>query len=523
MIYPSRLEGVSGEFPDAMIPSKEKRRSSPPSPGFPRSHPVRSGLLPGGLLLALLTALPAQEPPVTLSASFSTDRPEAILFPGDSVAVSLEAAVHPDLPKNWETLVVRLAANLPETAEDLPMRITVRTARSATTPLVLNKWYYAKEIGLTAANPSLKIMIEHRGFTREPLVLTGEVHSPQSPAPASTAQFPVSCAGFDLSDIGDPANPEDDRAVLPGSAVFLTHLDDASRSLPVMPRLVARVYGLPDAYKVHWRFTSRYPRRGDLDSVTFPKSGWLILPATESWRVFGSYFGHFFGGDASLSFEVAAPDDTRVYKGTRNFRILCKNPGDQASREYIKSRSGEFWFAWAISQHESRQWKEVYNQFNERGNVREEPNFGPPDGWGIFQIDSARGQKVSTKEVWDWRENVFAGFEELKTAKQHSHDYIAAIKRTYPQAYDGLPPSYTPPGCRTTLTWEEASIMQLYNGAAIVRKMKNAHGTYSYYRSCWKFLPGNPPGKRWVFVRNRNNYVYKVVKHEIEDQMGTAE
>lgn len=462
-------------------------------------------------------------PPVTLSASLATERPEAILFPGDSVGLELETGVHPNEAPNWDTLQVRLAATgLPEGTERLPVKITTRLPRSGTLPLTLNKWYFAKELGVTSAKPNLKLVVEHQGYSREPLILTGEVQSPNAGFPAASARFPVSCAGFDLTDIADPAETKDDQAIEEGSTAFLVHLNDATRPLPVMPRLVARIYGLPKTYLVRWRFTCRYPKRGNLDAVAFPAQGSMELPANEPWRIFNTYFGHYFGGSAAVSFDVLAPNGKSIYRGSRSFRILSKNAAAPVTREYIKSRSGEFWYAWAIAQHESRQWKEVYNQFNERGKALEEPNFGPPDGWGVFQIDSARGQSVSTREVWDLRENVFAGLDELQTAKEDSRRYIEAIKRTYPNSYDGLPPSYTPPGCHTTLTWEEASIMELFNGAAVVIKLKNPHGTYSFYRSCWRFLPHNPPGKRWVFVRNRNNYVYKVVKHEIEGELETS-
>jgi len=464
---------------------------------------------------------------VTLSASLSTDRPHAILFPGDSVTVSLEVGVHPSESDAWENVQIRLVAPLPEAAEEgwVPVSITARPARRGRSlPVAFHQWYDAEDLGLSLDTPSVQLTVSYRDLTRDPLVLTGEVRSPRAMDPATTARFPVNCAGFDLTDIGDPSDPNDDHAVEEDAVIYLTHLEDQRRPIPVMPRLVSRIYGLPRSYKVHWQFESKYRRRRPMDDVQFPPEGKLILPATEAWKIFGSYYGHFFGGTASVTFEVVDPDGDRVYRGRREFRILCQNPGDEASRNYIKSRSGEFWFAWAISQHESRQWRLVYNQFNERGSrVKDEPNYGPPDGWGIFQIDSARGKAVTTREVWDWRENVFSGFEELKTAKQHSHDYIAAIKRAYPRSYEGLPPSYKPPGCETTLTWEEVSIMQLYNGASIVRKLKNRHGTYSYYRSCWRFLPGNSSGNRWRFVPNRNNYVYKVVRHEIEARMDTAE
>jgi hypothetical protein len=41
----------------------------------------------------------------------------------------------------------------------------------------------------------------------------------------------------------------------------------------------------------------------------------------------------------------------------------------------------------------------------------------------------------------------------------------------------------------------------------------------SYYRSCWSFNPSGAAGKRGRFVENRNSYVRKVVKDELEGEL----
>lgn len=77
---------------------------------------------------------------------------------------------------------------------------------------------------------------------------------------------------------------------------------------------------------------------------------------------------------------------------------LGKNPADSAAKSYIQCRQGIHFYAWAIAQEESRQGSETYNQFNTRGSRAEEPDFGIPDGWGIFQSDpSGDGMETTTE------------------------------------------------------------------------------------------------------------------------------
>ncbi len=467
---------------------------------------------------ALLASGWTQTVGTTLSASFQFSNAKPVLFPGTSGAPTLEVVLHPNDRRVWDKVQVRLVASMDEAAvppESLPIAISTAGGK-AITP---GKWSYASYLGLGQDRDKVSLrVVPVKSTGKSPLFLHVEVEAPGLAA-AATAPVAIRCAEFVVTDLGDPALPSDDQIIDSGDTAWLTHYTDSSRSLPIMPRLVAQMRGLSADYKVEWRLESRYPRRGNLDHVKFPEEGWLELPGDQEWKAFATYHGRYFGGNAELSIRVNEPGGKPVYEATRDFRILCQNPPDTTTVGYIKSRQGRFWFAWAIAQHESRQWKRVFNQFNEGGRVPNEPNFGAPDGWGIFQIDSARGATVSTAEVWDWRTNAQAGFDELVTAETDTRNYFLAIQRNYPDAYEAPPATYTPPDCKTSLTYEEASIIQCYNGAAVIRRLRNSHGTLSYYRSCWAFNPSAPSGKRWRFVENRNRYVYKVVKHELEGEM----
>jgi len=469
-------------------------------------------------LIVLLSPVSGQSPGTTLSASFQFSSAKPVLFPGTSATPTLEIVLHPNDRNTWEKVQVRLVATMgdePVPAGQMPVSLATPGGKAITT----DKWNYASYLGLGQDRDTISLRVVHqRATATAPLQLHVEVEVPGLAA-AATAPVSIRCVDFLVTDVGDPALPSDDAIIRNGDTAWLTHYMDTSRSLPIMPRLVAATPGLSEDYKIQWMLESRYPRRGDLDHVRFPGEGWLELPGDQDWKVFASYHGRYFGGNAQISARVLEPGGKLVFEATRSFRILCQNPPDATTVQYIKSRQGRFWYAWAIAQHESRQWKQVFNQFNSGGRVPNEPNYGAPDGWGIFQIDSSRGATVSTAEVWDWRTNAQAGFDELVTAESDTRNYFLAIQRNYPDSYEPPPATYTPPGCKTTLTSEEASIMQCYNGAAVVRKLRNSHGTLSYYRSCWSFNPSGPSGKRWRYVENRNNYVFKVVKHELEGEM----
>ncbi|MBX7157113.1 MAG: hypothetical protein K1X66_01820 [Verrucomicrobiae bacterium] len=103
------------------------------------------------------------------------------------------------------------------------------------------------------------------------------------------------------------------------------------------------------------------------------------------------------------------------------FKIRGKNPKDAEAKGHIVSKQGIHKYAWAIAQHESHGTTSdhVYNQFNANDPPKEQPNLGPPDGWGIFQIDrSSEDGFTTTKETYNWKENTYAAIEKLDEKKR---------------------------------------------------------------------------------------------------------
>ena len=98
--------------------------------------------------------------------------------------------------------------------------------------------------------------------------------------------------------------------------------------MPIMPRLVARVMGLPDSYRVQWLMLNSYDRRKPQDDLQFPEDGWLSLRADEAWKVFGSFQDRFFGGDAKMSYRVYDKEGTDpIRTGTESFTIRQSESG----------------------------------------------------------------------------------------------------------------------------------------------------------------------------------------------------
>ena len=288
---------------------------------------------------------------------------------------------------------------------------------------------------------------------------------------------------------------------------------------PSMPALSARVVpDLQPAVDVLWSLATTYPRRGILDDRNFPASGRKTLPSNQIWDINSEFAGQFLGGDATLKYKI---DDCA--EQTLVFKIHGRNPLDATAKAYIISAQGAVRYAWAIAQEESRQGNRVFNQFNSGVTLGGEPNFGGPDGWGIFQVDSRRGSAITTGEVWNWQTNVAGGIAELQRIRQEVPEYFNAIQRTFPTQWEPPPATYTPPRTTTTLTYLEAAEITLYNGASVVRALNDPFGETSKYRSCWRFLENNPSGQRWEFVPNENDYVFRVIYNEFEGHLPITE
>ena len=286
-------------------------------------------------------------------------------------------------------------------------------------------------------------------------------------------------------------------------------------SEPTMPMLEARFSpNLGPDVLVRWSMDVAYPPRASRDAIRLPEEGVWELPSSEWFELSPLYQARYFGGNARLRYQLGPQEET-----TSDFRILGENPIDREAKLFAQAQPGVPWYAWAILQHESRIGSRVYNQFYPEGTSEGEPVFGPPDGWGMAQLDSARGTAISTMEVWNWQSNVQSAVTQMKANRDRQVPaYFEAIQRTFPQAWEAPPSRYSVPGSTTVLTAAEASEIQLYNGAAVVRRLRSPFGGESLYLSAWAFDENASPGTRWHFVSNRNDYVRKVIINEVDGQ-----
>lgn len=283
---------------------------------------------------------------------------------------------------------------------------------------------------------------------------------------------------------------------------------DKNDSAPLMPSLTFDLSkAANDNSACVFTSSSEHKRRGKKDDIkmsTLAKNG--------IWNINRELNYKIFGGIASIK----SADGKYTYK---TIKIRGINPTDQDVEKFIKSISKTHWYAYAIARHESRQRFYVFNQFNSancKETLRGVPNCGLPDGWGIMQIDSARGSQITTSEVYDWRQNIRGGIAVMDKALKEAKAYFTAVKRTFPDAWEEPPASILIDGTKTRLSYLDACVIQMYNGAAVVRRLKTPYGTYSSYRSAFEFDENAERGKRWKFKPNINKYVYKVVHNEIE-------
>lgn len=474
------------------------------------------------LTLAMTLASVAASGDFSLSASLNLDDPTAILFEGDSTEAQLEVIAHPVDATTWTGIKVRfVVAKLDgeRLISSTPANIKItKPGNSSQTTITLNRWYTASYLGLKKDRSSLTTHISYRRSSKEPVEFFVEVDSERAEE-ARTAPLDVRCCDLDFID-AVTEDPDDDITIGDEDTAWITHEEDATNVVQLMPRLRAEITSLTSDYTVHWRYRNSYARRKGIDDRAYPAEGFLQLPGNQPWNLHAEFGTEFFGGDGILTYKIIDKSGKQIREGERKFKILSRNPSDSAAKKIIAQERGKYWFAEAISMHESRQGRKVFNQFNTLGRVVNQPNFGAPDAWGLFQIDSARGKEVTTTEAWDWRANVQAGIEEFQKAESDIQKYLEALQRTYPEQYEPPPTHITPEGTKTQLTFEEISVIQLYNGAAVVKKLKTKWDTLSYYRGAFQFYPGNPSGQRWKFIPNKMDYVQRVLK-EYEGKMTT--
>ena len=193
---------------------------------------------------------------------------------------------------------------------------------------------------------------------------------------------------------------------------------------PRMPQLRARIepnLGATDPLLARWSLKTEYDRSRvhDMpsDEVFVPRNEpqeFRSLRAEDEWHIADEIDTglpeelRIYGGESTLKLQVVSAVPI-VFEQELQFRIRGRNPDDDNARTFIQNIAGAPWYAYAIARKESLQNDDRYNQFNEPIGaypwIKGTPNWGYPDGWGMFQTDSASGFNIEVRHLWNWQEN----------------------------------------------------------------------------------------------------------------------
>ena len=174
---------------------------------------------------------------------------------------------------------------------------------------------------------------------------------------------------------------------------------------PSMPSVSARLYPTGLVGTANMRLKIEYLRSPASQTTFYPNTtSWKTIPADGEWHIVDDIGFDFRGGRASLSGTYGG------YSYTNTFHVRGINPTDVSVENAI---GDELWYLKAIARRESGQQNgHNYCQFNELGDLgtawgdyRACPNFGGPNGWGIFMLDPPPTEET----LWNWRTNVCQG------------------------------------------------------------------------------------------------------------------
>lgn len=174
--------------------------------------------------------------------------------------------------------------------------------------------------------------------------------------------------------------------------------------VPKMPDLRLFLYPLGLAGNAQAYFTIDYGRSPASQTKRYPNSFAKSFNANEAWVISSLFGSEFRGGKGTVISSYLGA----VYTNVVHIRGINPTAGVVES-----SIGNKPWYVRAIAKRESgRQNGRYYCQFNEIGNlgpdwvdIRGCPNFGAPNGWGIFQIDPP----INSETLWNWRINVEQG------------------------------------------------------------------------------------------------------------------
>ena len=283
---------------------------------------------------------------------------------------------------------------------------------------------------------------------------------------------------------------------------------------PTAPQLTAKLRGLPDWVPVRWRGTLRSERteRENWDNRDYAPTNTAGDVAFDMT----AWMNELVGGEFTLAVQA-----TNAPAANTAFCIRGKNPRDGAALDRLVSDVDEEFrsFAWRIAQHETRQWSRrgiyLFNQFNSTGgDLRETPNRGKPDGWGIGQIDRSRNTtgptNTFTVEVYNWKTNIVSMNTVLRAKRQDYDRLIGYFRGSY-----GDLPNWCEPNVTTNLggrivTAREWGIMTCYNGrGGCPQKTVGRHT----FLCPVEFVPETG---RWILHKNTNDYVTVMMTNVIQ-------
>ena len=312
--------------------------------------------------------------------------------------------------------------------------------------------------------------------------------------------FPLKVVQANMPTATGVANTTDEatsyfRAFIPTNGVAYITAE------PAAPQLTAQIKDLPQWIDVTWSMTltsERWDKRFDgIDNRTLPQ---VTLAGSEAYDITSRLQNEIIGGACAINVRIG--DAAAI---TYPFSIRGKNPLDAAARAYITANvDAEFQsYAWMIAKHESMNTgNRVYNQFNAAGAQKEKPNWGPPHGWGIAQIDKGRNGD-STAEVYNWRTNVLSMAKILRDKRSDAVRFLGY----YSSAYSNQPNWSDPPSTNinghviSAAMW---STITLYNGAfGIPGQTTPTHN--SEFSSPLQFVPATG---QWLFHSNTINPNY---------------
>ena len=191
-------------------------------------------------------------------------------------------------------------------------------------------------------------------------------------------------------------------------------------AVPEMPELKFIYADSKGGKDIKMRLFIEYKRDIRQDEDYFPsKEDWQVVKPNKSWIV--DFGDRIRGGKATLEWKRGEE------KGNFVFYIRGKNPTEQAVKNYITQQGYNTWFFTRLIRQESN-----YRQFNPPASQTEGeegygtdwddgkgcPNWGPPHGWGLTQLDLLdEGQRPTAQELWGWKANVDRGHQFLSGEK----------------------------------------------------------------------------------------------------------